>query len=607
MVSPWQLYVYEGSKRVSALEGGSGAVELGRQSAREEPLYSTSWASGRQRLVIARLDEDTISRQHVLLEPAGAERVRLTNLSRKMPIRLGDGSELKPGQTREADLPVVLSLGNRTVRLQPPEEEEPDQLEALAEATMPPGAAARSAVQFPTLAAANVVGLDMEAVLRWLQTTVGVLQSAATSGDFFAKAAQAVVELVGLDAGRVLLLDGGKWKVEALHAARGATGGLAWEPSRQVMCRVQQEKRTFWQVPSHTASLAGVSAVVAAPILDRQGAVIGALYGDRRRGSAVLPITKAEAMLVELLAGVVAAGLARMEQERAALAARIQFEQFFTPSLSRHLEAQPDLLEGKECPVTILVCDIRGFSRISEQQGPANTIKWLRDVLSVLSDCVLDRDGVVVDYTGDEVLAMWGAPAEQPEHARTACEAAVAMMEQLPKLNEHWEPVLGQRMGVGIGIHSGPAMVGNTGSHRKFKYGPHGTTVNLASRVQGASKYLRTTALITGATHAQIDGAFPTRRLCKVEVVNIKEPGELYELALPGRPNWAGLKLVYEHALEELESGAFRKAAGLLGPATVEFPDDGPSAVLLERALKAVEAERGEEEEHGPVWRLPGK
>jgi adenylate cyclase len=604
MVSPWQVYVYEGSKRVAALEGGGGAVELGRQSAREEPLYATSWASGRQRLVIARLDEDTISRQHVLLEPVGTERVRLTNLSRKMPIRLGDGGELKPGQSCESDLPVVLSLGNRTVRLQPPEEEEGEQLEALAEATMPPGTAApRSAVQFPTLAAANVAGHDMEAVIRWLQTTVGVLQSAATSGDFFTKAAQAVVELVGLDAGRVLLLDAGKWKVEALHAARGATGGLAWQPSRQVMARVQQEKRTFWQVPSHTASLAGVNAVVASPILNRQGEVIGALYGDRRRGSAIMPISKAEAMLVELLAGVIAAGLARMEQERAALAARIQFEQFFTPGLSRHLEAQPDLLEGRECPVTILVCDIRGFSRISEQQGPANTIKWLREVLSVLSDCVLDRDGVVVDYTGDEVLAMWGAPAEQPDHARTACEAAVAMMEALPKLNEKWEPVLGQRMGVGIGIHTGPAMVGNTGSHRKFKYGPHGTTVNLASRVQGASKYLRTTCLITGATHAQLDGAFPTRRLCKVEVVNIKEPVELYDLALPGRPNWGGLRLAYEHALEEFEGGGHRKAAALLDRMTAEFPDDGPSAVLLERARKV-----GENKEQGSaVWRLPGK
>jgi adenylate cyclase len=602
MVSPWQLYVYEGSKRVATLEGGGGAVELGRQSAREESLYTTSWASGRQRLVMARLDEDTISRQHVLLEPAGDDRVRLTNLSRKMPIRLGDGSELKPGQSCESDLPVVLSLGNRTVRLQPPEEE-PEQLEALAEATMPPMAAARSAAQFHTLAAANVAGLDMEGVIRWLQTTVGVLQSAATSGDFFAKAAQAVVELVGLDAGRVLLVDGGKWKVEALHAARGATGGLAWQPSRQVMSRVQQEKRTFWQVPSHTASLAGVNAVVAAPILDRQGAVIGALYGDRRRGSAVMPITRAEAMLVELLAGVVAAGLARMEQERAALAARIQFEQFFTPALSRHLEAKPDLLEGRECPVTILVCDIRGFSRISEQQGPANTIKWLREVLSVLSDCVLDRDGVVVDYTGDEVLAMWGAPAEQPDHARTACEAALAMMEQLPKLNEKWAPVLGQRMGVGIGIHTGPAMVGNTGSHRKFKYGPHGTTVNLASRVQGASKYLRTTALITGATRAQLDGAFPTRRLCKVEVVNIKEPVELYDLAPPGRPNWAGLRLAYEHALEEFESGGHRKAAALLDRMTAEFPDDGPSAVLRERARKAAEHEG----EASAVWVLPGK
>src|SRR5947199_9642796 len=125
-------------------------------------------------------------------------------------------------------------------------------------------------------------------------------------------------------------------------------------------------------------------------------------------------------MQVELLAIGVAEGQARVEQERVAAAARVQFEQFFTPELARHLAARPDLLEGRDTEITTLFCDIRGFSRVSDRLGPAKTINWLRDVLNVLSDSVLEFQGVLVDYTGDEVMALWGAPEKQPDHARTA-------------------------------------------------------------------------------------------------------------------------------------------------------------------------------------------
>src|SRR5260370_33266774 len=103
---------------------------------------------------------------------------------------------------------------------------------------------------------------------------------------------------------------------------------------------------------------------------------------------------------------------------------------------------------------------------------------------------------------------MWGAPEQQGDHAKLACEAALVMQEQRPKLNERWQSFLGGAMGLGIGINSGVARVGNTGSPRKFKYGPLGNTVNLASRVQGATKYLKTKLLITGPVQAQLAAEF---------------------------------------------------------------------------------------------------
>src|SRR5204863_6773170 len=112
--------------------------------------------------------------------------------------------------------------------------------------------------------------------------------------------------------------------------------------------------------------------------------------------------------------------LARQEQERAALQAQVRFEQFFGTELACQLCQEPDLLEGREAEVTLLFCDVRGFSRVSEKLGPAGTVRWIFDVMGDLSKCVLDEGGVLVDYVGDELMAMWGAPQEQPDQSERA-------------------------------------------------------------------------------------------------------------------------------------------------------------------------------------------
>src|SRR5208282_6133126 len=99
--------------------------------------------------------------------------------------------------------------------------------------------------------------------------------------------------------------------------------------------------------------------------------------------------------------------------------------------------------------VSLLFCDIRGFSRISERLGPRGTVQWIGDVMGVLSDCVLAHAGVLVDYIGDELVAMWGAPAAQPEHARLACLAAIDMLKAVPGINERWSSTLKESMALG--------------------------------------------------------------------------------------------------------------------------------------------------------------
>jgi adenylate cyclase len=606
MSSPLNIRIYESQQLVFTADSDQ-AVELGRQSEGEPGPYTWASAPARRRLVIAPRSERSVSRQHLLVEPQADGRVRLTNLSGTIPISLPDGIELAPSAAREAALPIVLTLGTKTVRVQGGVTEE-GHLHALPTGTPPPGQEADFRTMLSPLGPAAGAG-EGAVVVRWLQAAMDVLQSAATSAEFFDHAARALVDLVDLDSGYVLLLHQDDWRPRAVQTSARAGHDEPATPSRHVLGRVRQDRRTFWQLPAasaEAASLRSLEAVVAAPILDSRGEVIGALYGERRRasGTAGATITETEAMLVEVLARGVAAGLARLQQEQAALAARVQFEQFFTPELSRHLARQPDLLKGRDAEVTLLFCDIRGFSAVSEKLGPAGTVEWVGSVMAALSECVLAHHGVLVDYIGDELLAMWGAPGEQPDHPRLACRAALDMLGRLPRLNESWQATLGRRTELGIGINTGVARVGNTGSPYKFKYGPLGNTVNLASRVQGATKYLRCRLLITGATQARLDDTFVTRRLCRARVVNIAEPVELYELTPPGQPGWPAARTEYEKALDLFEHQDFDGAARILTNWRAQQPGDGPALLLLYRAVQRMVEET---DPFDPVWVLPGK
>ena len=608
MSDQWRLLVFDQGKPVCTAEL-TGPAELGRQTAVEETLYTPRAAGGRQRLAIALKDERSTSRQQILVEPRADGGFLVTNIGGERPITLPDGSDLAPKAQRVVEAETALRLGTKSMRLSRADGRK-SSLQSLAEVTVAPGRYSGGG-SLPILPRSAAADAGLKSLLQWLRAAADVLQSAAGSADFFEKAARAVVELVHLDSGQVLLLRQDEWKLEAYYTDTRFRGVEPNPPSHHVLQKVLQEKRAFWDVPdaskNASSSLLEVEAVVAAPILDGQGAVIGALYGDRRGGAATVvtqPITELEAVLVEVLARGVAAGLVRQEQEKAVLAAHVQFEQFFTPELARQLARQPNLLDGRDTEVSILFCDIRGFSRISQRLGPAKTMEWIGDVMGTLSDCVRSQAGVLVDYIGDELMAMWGAPEEQPDHAALACRAALAMLVQVPLLNARWLPVMGEAMNLGIGINTGPARVGNTGSRIKFKYGPLGTTVNVASRVQGATKYLKCRAVMTGATKEAVGEAFPTRRLCEVQVVNIETPVGLHELVLDDQPQPSEAKTVYEQALTDFEAQDFAKAARALSNWRLQCPHDEPALILLYRAVRCMV--EGAAPLH-PVWVLPGK
>ena len=260
-------------------------------------------------------------------------------------------------------------------------------------------------------------------------------------------------------------------------------------------------------------------------------------------------------------------------------------------------------MKGRGAQITLLFADIRGFSQISEKLDPALTMTWIQDTMETLSQCVLDCDGVLVDYIGDELMAMWRAPIAQPNHANLACQAAQKMILTLPEINQRWEDQLQTQVGLGIGLNSGIAQVGNTGSRLKFKYGPLGGTVNIASRVQGAIKYFGAECLLTETTLSAMEPKPATRCLARVRVVNIEQPLDLHEIKSPP-PDWSDCCQRYAEALEALEQQDLTSAGKLTQLLVADFPNDQAFTCLAGRVADA--NRQGAVSDTG-IWNLPGK
>jgi len=554
-------------------------------------------------------DDRTVSRRHCQIDvsPNGCW---LTNLSPNgtrvngtdaSEYRLHDGDEIAIGGSLRAIIRIPvdsLGLGGSGSR---------DLFTLGSSPLITPGSAEGASLLPGSMSDGSVSPDTMLPLMRGVGRVMDVLQTAMSSQDFFQRAAQAVIDLVGLDTGRIVLLERTLWKPQAVAYAPHIHEDSALSISRSVLEMVRQHKQVFWETGGveATDSISNLEAVVAAPILDENNSVIGAVYGDREiQGmKSAQSIGEWEAMLVELLACTVASGLQRLRQQEQVASLRSQFEQFFTRELAEQLERDPTLLEGRDAVATVMFCDVRSFSSICEQLGAQRSFEWINDVMGVLSECVREFDGVLVDYIGDELMAMWGAPLEQPDHAQLACLAAHRMFERLPEIDDRWQQTIGRATKVGIGINTGPVRVGNTGSLLKFKYGPLGHSVNVASRVQGATKYLMSPLLITGATRELLGSDFAGRRLCNVRVVNVQEPVAIYELRPNASVELSGLIDPYEQALDHFENAEHRQAAALLTRTLTTCPDDGPSLLLLSRVVNAMTASVPTD----PIWELPGK
>ena len=588
---PFTIDVFQENTLVFSTELES-SLEFGRQREGEHVPYVREG----DRVIIAQLDETDVSRQHLLLSIDSEQGVRVENQSTVATVVIHPDRELDPGESVVVHLPCLLVLFGRTIKLT--KAENPDaiakNLESLAQKTLPPGQSSSASSRLSTILKSGRDENETDLILRGLEATIGVLQHAGKSDEFSTLALGVMVDELGFEKAAALSCDGGTWRVDTCRTRAGQPQ-VEWTPSQAILKRVLDERRTFWRFSdvdeSTTSSLVNAGSLIATPVLSRDGQVVGALYGERpfvAQGQISKTMSEAEASIVELLSTSVAAGIARLEQERSAVKARVLFEQFFTPELSRQIEIEPGLLLGKDAIVTLVFCDIRGFSQATEQLGARLTLDWINDVMGTLSQCDGDNQGVLVDALGDELLGMWGAPAVCPDQAELACRAAIQMQEQIPQLNRRWRKVLDRPMELGIGIHTGTARVGNIGSPHKFKYGPLGSTVQIARQAQQATRQLKCNILITTETASRLDSSFTSRRL---RTNSDEQPVGLHELAIETPDDWLKLKRLFESAVGAYERDDLPTAIRLLAKVLVDHPGDLPALQLLSRIADTPQVE----------------
>ncbi len=209
-------------------------------------------------------------------------------------------------------------------------------------------------------------------------------------------------------------------------------------------------------------------------------------------------------------------------ENRLKLQIKKQFEHYLAPDMVKKLQKNPELLKlgGDTRDMTFLFCDIRGFTPISEkfQSDPQGLTKVINKFLTPMTNIIMKNGGTIDKYMGDCIMAFWNAPIQQHNHRSLAVNSACEMMNKLKELNDSESFGTGIKINIGIGINSGPAVVGNMGSDQRFDYSVLGDAVNLASRLEGVSKNYDATLIVGYDTYRMIRSKYDWKKLDMVKV-----------------------------------------------------------------------------------------
>lgn len=262
------------------------------------------------------------------------------------------------------------------------------------------------------------------------------------------------------------------------------------------------------------------------------------------------------------------------------------FKQYLSPTIIEELIAHPERLTlgGQKRDLSIFFSDLQGFTSISEVLTPEELTQLLNDYLSAMTDIIQEEGGTIDKYEGDAIIAFWNAPLDQADHAVRAVRSALRCQAKLDELRPIFRQRVKKDLFKRIGINSGPAVVGNFGSHTKFNYTMLGDAVNLASRLEGVNKQFKTFTMISSMVKDKLGGAFPLREVSRIAVVGRKEPVTVFEPMLP--EVFEARKPVlqtFDRGLQEYYAGRFPEAIHIFETISEQDP---PASCYLEKCRK---------------------
>jgi adenylate cyclase len=283
-----------------------------------------------------------------------------------------------------------------------------------------------------------------------------------------------------------------------------------------------------------------------------------------------------------------------LAEERERLRIRKAFESYVAPAVVQEMLKHPEALRlgGERRVISLLFTDIRGFTTMSENLDPEALVKLLHDFLNPMSNIIINQGGTIDKYMGDAIMALFGAPLEQPDHASQACRAALQMEGTLAELNRQWTTEGRPPLKIGVGVNTGPVAVGNMGSDRLFDYTAIGDNVNLASRLEGLNKFYGTNILISEATAGALKNGFILRDVDRVRVKGKAQAAGIFEVVGEGEPEpeLARFLAAYHQGLALYRQQRWAESAAQFQAALELRPDDAPTKRYLGLIQKYEEA-----------------
>jgi len=265
------------------------------------------------------------------------------------------------------------------------------------------------------------------------------------------------------------------------------------------------------------------------------------------------------------------------------------FQYYLSASVVDELLRHPDKLKlgGDRRIATAFFSDIKNFTTVSEKLEPEALVRQLNEYLSVMTDIVLKYEGYLDKYEGDAIMAIFGVPVDQQDHARRACLSALEMQEVLVHLRKRWKSRGEPEFHVRIGINSGPMIAGNIGGENRFDYTVIGDAVNLASRLEGANKTYGTNIMISEFTKELLDDSLVLRELDMIRVKGKTKPVRIYEVMARNKSDLSNAQLIlldeFQKGLEAYRRRKWDEAIRFFKNALLAVPEDGPAKAYIER------------------------